>query len=406
MPGTRTWVFNAVHSWAVNSPPLDAVVNSLQPAGPLTSTERATEQPPDSELSSVTYTGDTNEQLFILYGGAGTGKSVISAKLIDYLEERGVTVGAVHFCRHDNPSASAGATLLVSLSVQLSESVDGYKERALANAANIEVALEKSQVDEIFESLIAGPLRGLPSSSSPVVLIIDALDELPASSLLPILGILSRQLSRLPAFVKTYVASREQPEITAALRQFRPLELRVTEQRNRQDVRAFFAHIAGLHLRVTMSTEDMEREVSRRWSGLEVSGKLQGLEEPLRRSKLCYDMASEEVREEREGLEEVLKITEVRPSPAPRQTSGDINVLFADAAEAREIVRSIFADGWEPMEVGDCSEITVEVPVSGTLKVDWLDNVIDPGLKSRARADEKVRVDYKGDASKLKDLMR
>ena len=50
----------------------------------------------------------------VIAGGRGTGKSVLTAELLRQLRDSKSPDRAVawHFCRHDNPQASAPATLL------------------------------------------------------------------------------------------------------------------------------------------------------------------------------------------------------------------------------------------------------------------------------------------------------
>ena len=50
-------------------------------------------------------------------------------------------------------------------------------------------------------------------------------------------------------------------------------------------------------------------------------------------------------------------------------------------------------------------DTTLRHPVSGYAR-DWVHEAIDPGLKGKARAREKVANDYAGDASQMKDISR
>ena len=57
------------------------------------------------------------DKLFWLMGGAGTGKTVVSALLLDRL---GVSrIPAHHFCLHTDPDASQPRKILLSMSAQL-----------------------------------------------------------------------------------------------------------------------------------------------------------------------------------------------------------------------------------------------------------------------------------------------
>lgn len=72
-------------------------------------------------------------------------------------------------------------------------------------------------------------------------------------------------------------------------------------------------------------------------------------------------------------------------SAAPRQSSSDLDVLYASAAEADVELRAITS--------------AVASSTSGAA-------VFPPGLKGRARAAEKIAADYAGDASALVDISR
>eukprot|EP00966_Prymnesium_polylepis_P272215 6289173-Prymnesium_polylepis.1 len=67
------------------------------------------------------------QQLFWLMGGGGTGKSVLTAALLNRVLRLGRVV-AWHFCRHDNVQQSAPASLLRSLAAMLAHRLPGYKE--------------------------------------------------------------------------------------------------------------------------------------------------------------------------------------------------------------------------------------------------------------------------------------
>jgi hypothetical protein len=79
-------------------------------------------------------------------------KSVISAMLIDMLLERDVLVGAAHFCRFDDATASSPFELLASLAAQLASNVPDFAA-ALSPDAVQAAAREKGDVDGLFVAL-------------------------------------------------------------------------------------------------------------------------------------------------------------------------------------------------------------------------------------------------------------
>ena len=167
-------------------------------------------------------------QLFWLMGGGGTGKSVLTAALHQRNFKR---VVAWHYCRHDNPQASAPSSLLRSLATMLCHRLPGY-----ADALGAVPAETVTDPKELFAALFEAPLKAVQAPEQPQLLIIDALDELPRESQKTLLSVIAGQLSQLPAWLKLFVTSREEPQIKAALSKFEPKELRANEAKNRADV--------------------------------------------------------------------------------------------------------------------------------------------------------------------------
>ena len=140
-------------------------------------------------------------------GGGGTGKSVFTAVLHGRLSER---VAAWHYCRHDNPQASAPESLLRSLAAMLFHRLPGY-----ADALGEVPAATVTDPRELFEALFEAPLRKVTPPAQAMSMIIDALDELPKEVQKLLLGVIAGQLSQLPPWLRLFVTSRE--EVRAAL---------------------------------------------------------------------------------------------------------------------------------------------------------------------------------------------
>jgi hypothetical protein len=226
LPGTREWVFDAVEKWRVN---------------------------PDAA------------KLFWLLGGGGTGKSVAAAELLARLVDK-QNAAAWHFCKHTEPGRSAPAVLLRSLAGMLCATVEGFED-ALAESAGFET----DKVDELFEALVAKPLRSVEAprgADDALVLIIDALDELPRDALQPVLLLLANELKTLPQWIKIVATSRDEAQIKAALKGYTPSELRVDEARNRQDVRAYLTELAKEHVELEVTMESLRHEVEAKFPGL------------------------------------------------------------------------------------------------------------------------------------------
>ena len=93
--------------------------------------------------------------MFWLKGGPGTGKTVWSAKVCDLYEGDGA-VAARHFCRHSDAQTSDPRRMLRSIAAQLARSVPGFAPGAC----------DSDQLDELFQALVAEPLRKAPPPAS------------------------------------------------------------------------------------------------------------------------------------------------------------------------------------------------------------------------------------------------
>ena len=322
LPGTREWVFDAVEKWRVEQ---DAA------------------------------------KLFWLVGGGGTGKSVAAAELLARLLDK-QNAAAWHFCKHTEPARSAPAALLRSLAGMLCATVAGFEE-ALREGGGGDNTTDK--VDELFQGLIVEPLERVEETrdaDDALVLIIDALDELPRDALQPVLSLLANELKTLPSWIKLVVTSRDEAQIKARLSCFTPSELRVDEARNRQDVRAYLTVLAKKHVELEVTMESLRHEVEAKFPGLKNLDTFADLEDPLRRSKGAYDEAIRGVA----GIRELEKYKERRLDLIQDET--DFEKLYADAA----VAQTILIDALKTLP-GDIS---------------------DPGVKGRESAERKLADKY------------
>lgn len=131
------------------------------------------------------------DKLFWLMGGAGTGKSVVSAVLLDRLGPG--KIAAHHFCLFADPDSSAPLRILESIAAQLCVNLPGFKEQLVVAGgaeANGDVGAAvggELKLGEAFDALLLRPLAamaeagvaGAAEDGGAVVIMIDALDELP-----------------------------------------------------------------------------------------------------------------------------------------------------------------------------------------------------------------------------------
>ena len=92
-------------------------------------------------------------------------------------------------------------------------------EAALA-AEDVDAALQAVKVEEAFAALLAKPLAALPPRPADAprqVIILDALDELSAQQLGPVLDLITTCLVTLPEWLRLFVTSRDEAAIKAKL---------------------------------------------------------------------------------------------------------------------------------------------------------------------------------------------
>lgn len=106
--------------------------------------------------------------------------------------------------------------------------------------------IASNDIEKIFEELIAKPLSQLHADHTPIVIVIDALDELPSHGKQRVLNLLTSQFRLLPKIIHIIVTSRDETLIRDRLikSNFNPTELLVDEKQNVDDLRLFLTEVA------------------------------------------------------------------------------------------------------------------------------------------------------------------
>ena len=150
-------------------------------------------------------------------------------------------------CVCTDKAKSQPIALLRSLCGMMCERIPGFKERLCSQKQeDVTAALSSTKAGEVFETLIRVPASQVSRepSDKPYVIIIDALDELPAKEMVPLVQLIVEKFSNLPLWLRLFVTSRKIPEIENELcKKFKPDNLLVGEERNQRDVRAYLGHI-------------------------------------------------------------------------------------------------------------------------------------------------------------------
>ena len=147
------------------------------------------------------------------------------------------------------------------------------------------------------------------------------------------------------------------------LAKFKPMELRVEDEKNLRDVKAYLAHVASQYVSLDITTEDLERAVKEAFPDVNIKGKLKELEGPIMESKRIYKETLDGIsaRDEKGALKKLLAIPEARPANLKQMTT-NFDALYEEASTAQDILAETF-DGKE-----------------------WAGSVINPGIKGAPRA--------------------
>ena len=172
--------------------------------------------------------------MFWLKGGAGSGKTAWTSKLV---QRCGGTVVAMHFCRHADAQTADPRRMLHSLAAQLERSVAGFARGAAAGGETLE---------ELFEALLRAPLAAAPAPADGQrrVIVLDALDECESGGKNALLDLIARRFGKagaLPGWLRIVVTSRPEGDIIAKLAAFEPLAMECDG--NDADARLYLAHL-------------------------------------------------------------------------------------------------------------------------------------------------------------------
>jgi hypothetical protein len=229
-PGSRQWLFKEVNDWLIGG-----------------------------SLPAQEHKGNLS-RVFWIQADAGMGKSVFAATLAKKLKDENRLLGA-YFCQFTSSNESA-SKIIRSWAAQCCENLCAVSisscaktifERAFIAWDKIPEG-EKLSGPDLFDMLLINPLLEYTNQnqtdSPPMVLLIDALDEILSSELRkPLLFVLSSKLQDLPPWVKVVVTSRRNADIAHAFARLQPSESEIKEEDHR--------HLEDVHLFV----ESVFREV-------------------------------------------------------------------------------------------------------------------------------------------------
>ena len=220
---------------------------------------------------------EADNNIIWLRGPAGCGKSTILSTLAHYFDQL-CRQGAFLFWDRNKADNSEPHRVIHTLAHQLAR-FDPIFARELAKRIDERPRVTESSLDSQFQYLLEEPLRALIEIHyfGPVVIVLDALDECGTpESRTRLLNTLSTGLAKLPKAVRVLIASRDEPDIYAALSNLNPIvhDAPMGDRSTSTDIEALFQKRLS-------SNAFLSRGLPPEWPGAEAIQKLVALSEGL-----------------------------------------------------------------------------------------------------------------------------
>ena len=188
-------------------------------------------------------------QVMVISGNAGIGKTVISAVISQRMQEAGRLSGS-HFCHHNNTLYRNPQLMLQSLACHLSNSIPEYK-RALVEklSRNLGRDLNNMGIEELFAILFKELLSTLDDPGRNFLIVIDGLDESEYQGRNELLDVIGNHFCKLPDWIRFFVTTRPERNIVEALKHLKPKKLEQNQEENLKDIQILFekqlSHVIG-----------------------------------------------------------------------------------------------------------------------------------------------------------------
>ncbi|KAJ7301321.1 hypothetical protein DFH08DRAFT_946105 [Mycena albidolilacea] len=169
--------------------------------------------------STSDFPQDNPKRFYLLSGGAGLGKSSIAHQLCTRLDASSEPVlGASFFFVRGGGELESIRLFFSSLAHQLAQSQPTLRPHIIATARQYLKRGDRQQMKYAFEELLRKPLAGASIvTQTPVLIVVDGLDECKERKLVPDLLQYLLELVRALPWVRVFVTSRPEPHIMSVL---------------------------------------------------------------------------------------------------------------------------------------------------------------------------------------------
>ena len=212
-----------------------------------------------------TWLSDENgSRVFWLTGGPGVGKTAISL----WLSCKSLpNIHAWHLCQHSDSITSDPRKCILSLAYYLSTHLPDYFEKL--KELNLDEMINSANVNALFTRLLIEPLKELKPRETPIVILIDAIDESTTENGdNPIAKFIGSHFNDFPTWVRLIITSRPVYEVEKWFKCLNPQVLHTTDERNLNDISLYIQNRLKKHSFSTDVSESITRSILQRSEGV------------------------------------------------------------------------------------------------------------------------------------------
>lgn len=203
-------------------------------------------------------------RLFWIMGDPGIGKSAFAAQLT---HTRSDIVIAAQFCEWDKPDHRDARRVVCSIAFQLATRLPDYRKLLLTLPEIKE--LDRKDASELFDYLLANPLRSIINGGRErYLIIIDALDEAGESGRNPLVEMLARNAHHLPNWLGMVVTSRPEFDVKTPFQALNPISLDTKSELNKADIRDYLNNMLATQLKIQPHAEVLVNQILEKSEGV------------------------------------------------------------------------------------------------------------------------------------------